>query len=1150
MNTRTCIIAALVFGLSLGLPLHGQEKHQRSSQHHLITALPNKTYLNTNNISTLFWNNGFADIDSFNSNSRFVFPKGTGKTAVFKSGLMWGAKLNGEIRVGGSTYRTGLQPGRILFPGMAESPNLPVNRIYRVRADYRTGELTSETMDEGRNAALVRAQYERDWEEWPAGRGAPFDDRNGDGVYDPATDVPGVKGATQTIWFVCNDLDSVLTTNLYGSRPLGIEMQVTIWGYAAAGPMGDVLFKSYLLINKSTSVFDSMYVCQWVDPDVGDANDDLVGCDTTLSLGFAYNGFETDRTYFPLPPPAVGFKIAQGPLVPYPGGTGRLKGRVVHGFKNLPMTAFYYCARSDFFLDDCGVMGSYNEGTLRLYTFFKGRVGRTGQLFVDPQGNHTTFAMAGDPVSGYGWIDGQVLPPGDRRFGVCSGPFVMAVGDTQEVIIAQVAGLGDDRLSSVTRMKINARIAQSAYDNFFLSLPPYPSVKTQFISSQSTRVALTADARGTTALSISSMLRKYNGDSVVTFTLFDDGLHGDGAANDQIFANAVSVVPLGEGIHADLNITYLGGHTARWSRIVDEISTAGPIDVPRYTIASDNINSDGRVQRGENIRLGITVRNGSQFGFSNIGVTGPNGAYHKKILLGDLTPQGTVSNVYNPTDPSTYLMFDVPSDFAEREMLIPLNITDSLHNRWTDTLLIPVWPLPFPVRNTPLLHVSGRADGGFDISVVDLTKVKPHIYVIQGVDSVDSAGSPGITLRDSTSGTTLLHRHLLPDILGHLVPLTDGFKILRGSINTSNGMRDWQVPSGTRRFTFADTDSGGATFGLEGFEHSIGWAGPTWFSGSTVTSGQLKNVLLKLATASSSTTGFNNDPGFVTPQPYAGWNRLTTTDENMSYAYRYMRLALNAPARPEFAQFIVNPSPGYAYQDYTKSVPFSAWDIEADPPRRLAVGHLENNQPLGMVDGCWWPISNGAGVTNVASNGPREWFFIFDMPYTDTTPDPTLQRDIINVTLPIMWWGLVNRRAGTPFPAPTGSDQFLILAHHSLTSADRYVFSLDSIVQNFVPSSYQLLQNYPNPFNPATTISYGLPTLSRVVIKIYNVLGQEVRVLLDDVQQLGFNSVVWDGANSEGILVSTGVYFYRIEASSLTDPSQSFTQVKKMMVLR
>jgi hypothetical protein len=1140
----TCVrIASLVLGLSCFVViLHSQEKHQQKPLQHVSVVHPSKTFLNTNNISTVLWNNGWADTDTTDANSGFVFPKGTRKTAVFKSGLLWGGKVGNQIRVGGSSYWTGLHPGKIISPGVAEDPNLPLNRIYRVRPDYLNGDLTSEMLDEHRSESEIRTRYARDWEEWPAERGAPFDDRNNNGTYDPSLDVPGVKGASQTIWFVCNDLDSLLTTGLYGSPPMGIEMQVTIWGYAAAGPMGDLFFKSYVLINKSTSPIDSMYVCQWSDPDVGDSNDDFAGCDTTLSIGFAFNAYQRDATYYPLPPPAVGFKLAQGPLVPSPGGVGRSRGMTFQDTRNLPMSVFFYCVRSDFQISSCGEQGSYNGGTLFFYNLFKGLIGRTGQVFTDPQGRQTRFMLDGDPVSGTGWVDGLLFPPGDRRIGICSGSFTMAPGDTQEIVVAEVAGLGEDRLSSVTRMKNNARIAQAAYDSYFRTLPPYPSVKANFISQQSTRITLNADAKGTTASSMNATLKKYEGSIVATSPLFDDGLHDDGAVGDRVYGNTMTIAPLAEGMYADLDVVYSEGYTATWPRIADEISTAGPVEVSRYAIVSDNINSDGIVQPGENIRLGVTVRNGSQFGFSNIGVVGPNGEYFRKITLGALPSQGSVSTVYVPTDPTTYFVFDVPSDYAGREFLVPLAITDSAHNRWADTLIIPVLPLPFPIRNTPLVHVSGRGDGAFDISVVDLSRVRSHTYVIQVVDSVDSAGSAGITLRDSTNGTVLLLNHILPDTLGHLVPVTDGFKILRGSIETSSGMKDWQIPHGSRRWTWVDA----AELGLDGFEGAIGWESPNhyFFGGPIVVPAhQVKDILVKFAAATSSVNGNPNN----TSLKYGGWNENTVADTLFSYGYRYLRNALAPPAVPEFAPYIVNRSVGWPYQDYKKGVPFSAYDIEENHPRRLAVGFLENNQRYGLVDGKLWPPPSAAGITNTQSDGPREWFFIFNTPYTGQTPDTSLQRDLLNNPLPVMWMGTVNRRGGANYFA---GDEFLIRARHPITSQDRYVFSLDSIMQNFVPAGFQLRQNYPNPFNPNTTIAYDLPVTSRVVIKIYNVLGQHVKTLLDENQQLGFNSTVWDATNNQRNQVSTGVYFYRIEASSLADPSRSFTQVKKMMVLR
>jgi len=97
---------------------------------------------------------------------------------------------------------------------------------------------------------------------------------------------------------------------------------------------------------------------------------------------------------------------------------------------------------------------------------------------------------------------------------------------------------------------------------------------------------------------------------------------------------------------------------------------------------------------------------------------------------------------------------------------------------------------------------------------------------------------------------------------------------------------------------------------------------------------------------------------------------------------------------------------------------------------------------------------------------------------------------------------------------------------------------------------YTLAQNYPNPFNPSTTIHYQLPFTSRVTIKLSNVLGQIVRTLVDGIEDAGLRSVKWNGISETGNHVAGGVYFYRIETSSVRDASKSFTQVKKMLLLR
>ena len=100
------------------------------------------------------------------------------------------------------------------------------------------------------------------------------------------------------------------------------------------------------------------------------------------------------------------------------------------------------------------------------------------------------------------------------------------------------------------------------------------------------------------------------------------------------------------------------------------------------------------------------------------------------------------------------------------------------------------------------------------------------------------------------------------------------------------------------------------------------------------------------------------------------------------------------------------------------------------------------------------------------------------------------------------------------------------------------------------PLQFELSQNYPNPFNPTTTIRYILPTASRVTLKIYNVLGQEVSTLVNDLQPAGQKTAVWNGSGNAGNPVASGVYFYRIVATGAQDRNRSAALVKKMLLVR
>ena len=94
-----------------------------------------------------------------------------------------------------------------------------------------------------------------------------------------------------------------------------------------------------------------------------------------------------------------------------------------------------------------------------------------------------------------------------------------------------------------------------------------------------------------------------------------------------------------------------------------------------------------------------------------------------------------------------------------------------------------------------------------------------------------------------------------------------------------------------------------------------------------------------------------------------------------------------------------------------------------------------------------------------------------------------------------------------------------------------------------LPHILVLYPNYPNPFNPVTTLRYDLPENSLVNITIYDMLGREVKTLINQTQDAGYKSVIWDATNDYGKPVSAGIYLYQIQAGE-------YISTKKMVLLK
>jgi hypothetical protein len=135
----------------------------------------------------------------------------------------------------------------------------------------------------------------------------------------------------------------------------------------------------------------------------------------------------------------------------------------------------------------------------------------------------------------------------------------------------------------------------------------------------------------------------------------------------------------------------------------------------------------------------------------------------------------------------------------------------------------------------------------------------------------------------------------------------------------------------------------------------------------------------------------------------------------------------------------------------------------------------------------------------------------------------------------------IHMSAGTlgSYPNDTLFTASVTLTKLGLSNAKANLFADES----GIPEKMFLDQNFPNPFNPTTLIRYGLSEDTYVSVKVYNLIGQEVKTLVDEFQTAGYKSVLWDGTTASGQTASSGVYIYRISAGT-------FVETRRMLLMK
>lgn len=276
----------------------------------------------------------------------YEVPKGSGQTAIY-AGSVWmgGVDYNGQLKLAAATFGDGNEfwagPLDTVDAAVSAETCQEYDRFYKITKDeVRQFAAWWECTQSG-SSDCDNYQIPESILNWPAhgdvSKGqswflAPFYDRDGDNFYDPVNDgdypyydLDGsfdcqnnrkviLKG-DETIWWVFNEKGNIHTES--GGGPIGMEVHAQAFAFATNDEINDMTFLNFELINRGSQTLYETYFSMWIDPDIGNAFDDYVGCDVQRGLGYCYNGdaFDEDNgnTGYGTNPPAIGVDFFEGP---------------------------------------------------------------------------------------------------------------------------------------------------------------------------------------------------------------------------------------------------------------------------------------------------------------------------------------------------------------------------------------------------------------------------------------------------------------------------------------------------------------------------------------------------------------------------------------------------------------------------------------------------------------------------------------------------------------------------------------------------------------------------------------------------------------------------------------------------------------------
>ncbi len=1117
MNSKIIpVISVLVFLFTAQLYSNPVVRFMKfENQGFFPSVIQEQIRFDPNNIDTWIQNTGIFDQDIRTTNTPgMMWPKGSNRFTNFTAGLSIGTYIDGGLRLASCSYKGEYGPGYINNSGGVPVPVTNSNfKLYKV---------------------TIHDSTSYDYINWGqmVPYGAPYVDRNSNGVFDAGIDRPGILKAEQTI-FICMTDGFPETHNPSegfsgGTAPIYAEYHLTAWAYYDYNPLNmelpNVQYYNLEIINKSTKTWNNTVMGIVDDPDIGSADDDYIGCDTSRKLGYAYNSDNMDGTGNPpsygANPPAFGMDYLLTPL--YPTGNnndsvvfynppGSKRRYVKKGYKEFGLSSFVYFTGTW----SGGLTCEQDPTTpIEAYRYLSG-IKKDGSSWFHPYSKQRTKKVyPGNPEYFEGWtefgyngnsntaiikncaggdsVTAYPSPPGDRRFLMNTGStnFTVNANDTLRIVLSKMVARGTNYKNAVTQLKYLSRNAELAYVQNFgetVNTLPLPVVTKSITPLTSTTCALNL----------------YWGDEPENYWYWDTINHPT----------------------SDYYIYRFQGYEIY--ELNKNVADTSLPDFSRPITISQ-----------EKIKLLKIYDKIDEFG-----------------ALIDTLPTGVFINgseVYSPLPIIPPYGLGMPSDFPNTGLsrLISINQTQFPQNyggnsaiQYGQTYKFIV--MAYAVNDALFPHTGYRLiRNPLPPCIITITP-QPH--------------SQNITF-NLHNGDTINTNHrdlgLKPVVVGQEYVKNAFYRVIFRAPDTAYAI----LRSMNNGVSFDTLKSGLKTT-------------PIYRGKSHDSSRIYDGILFKTDRIQGYNIGVIKD---VTAPPdsiqtrYAGYqylpvNQYVTGSKYFSFVYPYQSKSMSI-SYPYYGTFInvqsklkayqtrkikivfsnVNKQYAYRYLDtsyvddkyyiYQRAalVPFKVYMTDSTAPRQLNCAFVESND-VQPATGQWAP---GADTL-----GRKLLMYVFNSSYDTSIADYKNKNLYICPQFDMMYvWA---PRLISPGASFSEGDSLIIYPYAVTYPGTYYEFHTTAptvpviSISTEIPEKYDLMQNYPNPFNPATKIRFDLPEKAVVTIRIYNILGQVVATLVNrQLLDAGKHQTEFIGDG-----YASGVYFYRIE-------SDKFTQTKRMVLLK